>query len=165
MKIPLRAHGFSLVEIVLAMGVLSFSIIAMLGLLSLGVNSSKNSFDESMIAAMAREALASLRQQRFGNNALFNNLAAGSAETIYFDINGVRLQQNGADMDKPSAMASGAIYQCTVTAVSGTDRLGPAPAAMGSTPCLLDLVLTFQWPISNHTTNSYSLRTSIARYD
>jgi len=165
MKAAAPVHGFSLVEIVLAMGIISFSIIAILGLLSVGLNSSRNALDESLLAAMSRQVVGSLRQQRFVNNDVFTNLAAGTTATVcFFDANGVRLLRDGKDLDQANALAAKAAYQCTVTGASDTERLGPSPAMQIVTPCLLDVTLTFQWPMEAKKANSYSLRTSIARY-
>jgi uncharacterized protein (TIGR02598 family) len=163
MKVAAPVRGFSLAEIVLAMGIVSFSLIAILGLISVGLNSSKNALDESLIAAMSRQVVGNLRQQRFVNNNLFTKLAAGTVQTVFFNGSGVLVDGTAVGFDAP-------VYQCTVTAVSGTDRLGPPPKATVTTPCMLDIVLTFNWPLVNGKAlatsrpNSYSLRTSIARY-
>lgn len=163
MKAAAPVRGFSLVEIVLAMGIVSFSLIAILGLLSVGLNSGKSALDESLVAAMSRQAVGNLRLQYFANNNLFTSLAAGTSETVFFNGSGVLVTSTATGFDSP-------IYQCTVTAANSTDRLGPAPKGTVTTPCLLDLTLTFNWPLSGGKAlgtgkaYSYSLRTSIARY-
>jgi uncharacterized protein (TIGR02598 family) len=165
MKPTAPVHGFSLVEIVLAIGIISFSLIAVLGLISVGVHSGKSALDESLISAMSRQVVGSLRQQYFTNNTLFTGLETSGTttlKTVYFNASGVVVDSTASGFDRP-------IYQCVVTAVSGTDLLGPAPKATLSIPCLLDLTLTFNWPVTDSQTvaanaSTYHLHTSIARY-
>ncbi|XHR30980.1 MAG: type II secretion system protein [Chthoniobacteraceae bacterium] len=165
MKAAAPFRGFSLIEIVLVIGVISFSLVAILGLLSAGLNSSKNALDESLIAAMSRQVISSLRQQYFTNNTLFTSLeTSGSTnlKTVYFNTSGVLVDGTASGFDRP-------IYECVVTAVSRTDLLGPAPKVSISIPCLLDLTLTFNWPMADGKVvegkaSTYNLHTSIARY-
>ena len=161
------ARGFSLVEIVLAIGVIGSALVAVLGLLSVGLSSSRSSQDESLIAAMSRQVVGSLRQQQFANNPLFSNVQNTEAtiQTAYFDGNGTRLfAANGInDIVPTDPLMQNAIYQCTVMAQDVTASLNsPVPSA---TPhCFLDIKLVFIWPVGATKTNTLSLRTSLAKY-
>ncbi|XHR27700.1 MAG: hypothetical protein ACFUZC_17395 [Chthoniobacteraceae bacterium] len=151
--------GFSLVEIVLSLGIVSFAIMAILGVLSVGVNSNKDSLDESTIAAMSRQVIGNLRQQQFDASPVFTQLL-NSPSVCYFDGQGTRLWQNGVDIDSATAEASGsAVYQCTVTATNNLQY-----ASNSSLPCLLDLTLKFEWPIRAKAPSSYVIYMSLARY-
>jgi uncharacterized protein (TIGR02598 family) len=167
MRAPGLHRGFSLIEIVLAIGVMSFAIIAILGLLSISFSSSKGSVDESLISAMARQVVASLQQQRFSGNTLFTNVTSGSDSKVltnYFDANGEILTGS-----------TGALYQCDVTAQAvakgqrgDTNGLGPDPEVAPTAPCLLDLKLKFSWPVTAITPttapSTFTLYTSLAKY-
>jgi uncharacterized protein (TIGR02598 family) len=155
-------RGFSLVEIVLAMGVISFAVVAILGLISLGINSAKGSLDESLVAAMSRQVVANLRQQQFSGNPLFATIpTAGPATTIqtaYFDTNGTLLTGS----TQQQALQQGGVYRCVVTGSAVIE--GPAPKLSATSPCMVDLDLTFTWPLGATAANSFSLRTGLARY-
>lgn len=167
--------GFSLVEIVVALGVVSIVLVAILGLLSVGINSGKSSLDESLIAVMSRQVIGNLRQQQFSSNSLFENITTtgtSKIQTAFFDANGTRLLDSDGihDINRTQALNHQAVYQCTVMAQSVTmstddpDGLGPAPRLAGTLPCLLDVNLTFTWPLQAKTPNCFSIRTGLARY-
>jgi uncharacterized protein (TIGR02598 family) len=166
MKVRPLMRGFSLVEIVLAMGVISFAMVGILGLLSVSYNSRKASMDESLIAAMSRQIVASLQQQRFSGNSLFtgiqNNSQSSTILTVFFDSNGTRLQNsNGQDLTAASAQT---LYQCEVAAQWVSNGLGPSPKVAASTASLLDLKLTFTWPVGVKKPSTYIIHTNLAKY-
>ena len=53
--------GFSLVEVVLALGVISFALVAIIGLLPIGLASGRGSIQESRANHLADEIFATLR--------------------------------------------------------------------------------------------------------
>src|SRR5205823_7388168 len=60
-----RQSAFSLVEVVLALGVLSFAIVAILGLIPIGLQTSHSSQDETRAAQIAQSILATFSGQQF----------------------------------------------------------------------------------------------------
>src|SRR5438132_12920260 len=56
-------RGFSLAEVVLALGVVSFAIVAILGVLPLGLQTGKSSQDETRATQIAQSVFASLTTQ------------------------------------------------------------------------------------------------------
>ncbi len=58
-----RQHAFSLVEVVLALGVISFAIVAILGLVPIGLQTSHSSQDETRAAQIAQTIFASMAAQ------------------------------------------------------------------------------------------------------
>lgn len=98
-----RPHscGFSLVEIVLGMGVVCVALVAILGLLSMGVTSSRSSVDESLIAVMSRQVISDLRCQSTG-------LVAGSTSCFY-DASGIPTSETKA------------VYRCSVVVSTSAD--------------------------------------------
>lgn len=53
--------AFSLVEVVLALGIVSFALVALLGLLSVGLKSSKQAGDDTEVAAITWQVVSKLR--------------------------------------------------------------------------------------------------------
>ncbi len=70
--LPITGHwgGFSLVEVVLALGVIGFAIIAMLGVMPVALNSGRDSQSETRAAQIAQDIITSVTSQaqaRFPN--------------------------------------------------------------------------------------------------
>ena len=90
MKLFSHAKGsFSLVELTLALGVASFCLIAIFGLLPVGIRTSQDAISETASASILSAVIADLRatpettttSPQFGLNF-------GSPTTLYFDSNG-----------------------------------------------------------------------------
>lgn len=62
---PPRRRGFSLVETVLALGIVSFSLTSLLALLPAGLGSVRNAADETAISSIVRAVRAELNQADF----------------------------------------------------------------------------------------------------
>jgi uncharacterized protein (TIGR02598 family) len=92
---------------VLALGVVSFAIVALLGLLVVSADSSRTSDADTVIASMARQVSAELRSMPF-------SALPSSGATWFFDNEGRRV-----------AAATGAIYRCQIilTADAAYDSL------------------------------------------
>jgi uncharacterized protein (TIGR02598 family) len=131
-----RERGFSLVEVVIALGIISFAVVALLGLLTVSANSSRFSDEDTVIASIARQVTAELRSTPFAT------LPTGGA-TWYFDHEARRL---GA--------ATGAIYRCQITLTADADYNSSSGApnlyqvrlvfssALGSNPAVLQTAST-----------------------
>ena len=83
--------GFSLIEVVLAMGIMVFSAVSMLGLLQVGMNASQQSADVTVGSRLAAEAQAQLQEVGLsGSNAItsfdIDGLAAGSSNPPIYDV-------------------------------------------------------------------------------
>src|SRR5437016_6088643 len=105
--------AFSLVEVVLAIGVVSFSVLATFGLLSVANDTSKKARDEGLAARLAAnefERIQSLSSANFPS----------SYTTRYFDS---YLSDLGTD--KSIAMQAGAVYEFQIAS--------PFPAAPSGT--------------------------------
>ena len=60
---PSQTHAFSLVEVVLALGVVGFAIVAILGVLPVGLQSGHSAQDETRAPQIAQNIFASLASQ------------------------------------------------------------------------------------------------------
>jgi uncharacterized protein (TIGR02598 family) len=81
----LRAGAFSLIEVVLALGVVAFAFVALFGMLPVGLNAFNNSIDSTTEAQIAENVMAQLRQEKFSQlYAEFNDSAASANGTPSF---------------------------------------------------------------------------------
>lgn len=120
------ANAFSLVEVVLALGVVSFAIVAILGILPVGLSTGHSAQDETRAAQIAEDILASLAGQAPTN---YDNASIQQPSGFQF---AVPLNQDkdypplGASNDGTlnAAYAPGMPYQITLstkTSVAGFD--------------------------------------------
>jgi len=161
MKHSGNLSAFSLIEIVLAMGIISFTLTSIMGVLSVSMGSSKASTDDTVIAAMVNDVVGDLRRQSF--DAAKNYVQAASSPVVFFDSCGRRLRNNTGmvDLDRPSALAAGAVYQCTQTAQTDNDT-----SSANGTANMLRANLVFTWPAAAiPPPNSRVIHASIARYN
>ena len=59
--------GFSLVEVVMAIGILSFAMVPLVGMLPTGLNTFRNSIDRSVSTQIAQRIISEARQTGFTN--------------------------------------------------------------------------------------------------
>src|SRR5437763_9606573 len=89
-----QKQAFSLVEVVLALGVVSFAIVAILGLIPTGLQTSHSSQDETRAAQIAQSILATFSGQQF--NAVtfleYNATDGSQSGSVVFDLS----SQNGS---------------------------------------------------------------------
>jgi uncharacterized protein (TIGR02598 family) len=136
------SHGFSLVEVTLAMAVMAIGLIAILGLIPQGVNSSRNAADNTLVATIVHDAFSDLRRQAL---TLPWPPASLSIPNIYYDAAGTnRVLSTSADR----------YYNLLLTSQSPT-------------PYLLTVTARVTWPDKSATSvpqNTNSFVTQIARY-
>ncbi|MBI4023927.1 MAG: prepilin-type N-terminal cleavage/methylation domain-containing protein [Verrucomicrobia bacterium] len=126
-KIERRAQrAFSMVEISLALAIIGISMVSILGLMGVALDTARNANDENQISTIVNQIVADRRSSQFNtNSALFGatNLIVnvGYSETLplYFRKNG---QPNGLF---PYTNAAGAYYRVRV-AVTNADFTGAA---------------------------------------
>lgn len=96
-------RGFSLVEVVLALGVISIAIVSLLGLLAASTSSSRFSDEDTSIAAITRQVDTELR------NRTIATLPLGKS-TWYFDNEAKHL----LGFDNAANPPTDAIYRCEI---------------------------------------------------
>ncbi len=60
-------HGFSLIEVTIALGVVSFALIALFGLLPTGLTTFRSSIDRSVASQIAQNIISQARQTEFSS--------------------------------------------------------------------------------------------------
>jgi len=107
--------GFSLVEVVLALGVVAVAIIAILGIVPVGLTTSHSAQDETRAAQIAQAIISSVASQartQFSNIQL--HLDDNSIQTL--DLTIVSTATVYADNDgKLSSAAGGTVYTVKIT--------------------------------------------------
>ena len=91
-KDPLKAgRGFSLVEVILALGLASFALIALIGLLSVAFRSSRDTAEETRVVSILETMVADRMVSPQGTNSTMYGippLSAESSSTIYIREDG-----------------------------------------------------------------------------
>jgi len=126
---PNALRGFTLIEVAIAVGIVAFVFIALLGLTSLAVQGAGTADFNAKLSLLMGRLAASCQAQPF------STVAASLPATQYYDINGT-----------PEA-ASNAYFTCEVTDVT--------PAS--TSPNLKLLRVRISWPGSRLTSNNESI--------
>jgi uncharacterized protein (TIGR02598 family) len=74
-----RSAGYSLVEVMVAVGIVSFGIIAMVSMMPSGLSTFRNSMDRSISSQIAQRIVSEERQKNF------DNIAAGTTYQYFTD--------------------------------------------------------------------------------
>lgn len=126
-------RGFSLVEVVLAMGILSFVILALMGLFSVGMTTDRRSTDATLVASMTSQVMGDLR--------LLQQKTPPDTRTNYqFDAYG--------QLCKTGGTVTNALYDCAVFFTNdrtefGSNALSAFPELSTN---LQKIILRFTWP-------------------
>jgi uncharacterized protein (TIGR02598 family) len=179
MRRSCKFFGFSLVEIVVSLGICSFALTAMMGLLSAALGSSKESSDDTVIAGITSSLINDLRRQNFPAADLQNTAALLSAAAdvttgatpaevtvgpVYFDQSGTRLLTSaGLDITSADTAFSQAVYQCVETLQGDSYSLGATGSNGSTTQQAINLVkvkITVTWPA--HAANPPNSRVTYA---
>lgn len=83
-----RARGFSLVEVVLAVGIVSFALLPLMALLPVGLRTVKNSMTQTVTAAIAQQIRGELLQA---------SLPIGSLGIEYYTSDGIKTTATDAN--------------------------------------------------------------------
>jgi uncharacterized protein (TIGR02598 family) len=130
-------HAFSLVEVVIAIGVVAFTVISLLGLTMVALRSSQDAGVQAAQATLVSTVTGRLSSQNFADTA------ASLPFTTYFTVEGTETN------------ASAAIYRCDVTDVS--------PAGSASN-LMRQVQLLIRWPAPVYTRTNVVIA-SFVKYD
>ena len=111
---PEPSVGFSLVEVTIALAVISFALVALLGLLGTSLSSAKESSEETAKVAILNFMTAELRVT--GTNA--TNALAQPGPAFYFDSLGRHLETRPNQAAPSATVLSSTLYMATLTNVT-----------------------------------------------
>lgn len=184
-----RASGFSLVEVTLALGIVTFTLVAIIGLLSVGLDAGRASAEDTAVAGMSRQVLTRLRTVPFPPTASLPSpaylpftdppaavVADSLMAAVFFDNSGDCLDANGipAPLDSSNLIKAwpvkgsgletppkNAIYRCITVVTPDALSLSGSSAAI-PTPTrtnLLSVRLYFFWPAARTVTYDATKKT------
>jgi uncharacterized protein (TIGR02598 family) len=107
-------RGFSLVEVVLALAVVTVGMVTILGLFPQGLNSARRAMDDSLSAMVAQDAIAA-RRINIQNGAATIGTVAFADSPLWYDATGTNLASAAASLN--------ALYKCEIVATKVTDNL------------------------------------------
>jgi uncharacterized protein (TIGR02598 family) len=106
-------HGFSLIEVTIALGVFAFAMIPIIGLVSSGMKSLRGSMDEGVRGEIVRKVVAEAGRVPYTNlSTAFNN------RLFYFDDEGVQQASSNA---QTIFVASNSVYAATPPSLITSD--------------------------------------------
>ena len=148
-------RAFSLVEVVIAIGIFAISVLTILGLLSVSLEANRSASSDTQVALMAERTYSMLETLGLPNVSTNKLFASGASPSLYFDVTGKPLvtSTNTIVFGYPTsanALAAGAVYSCTVT--TNTPPLSSGSAGGNSTN-LLSIGMKFAWPVAAPTAN------------
>jgi len=126
-----QRSAFSLVEVTLALGVIAFALIAILGLIPVGLSSARDATEDTRVSLIAQDVAVRAR-------ALFGPASAASPATNwFFDSEGRFIDQSGG------ANYGNAFFRATVT----SGDLSAQPANV-SGDVLRGVKVAVGWPVN-----------------
>jgi len=150
----LRHAGFSMIEVSVAMSVMVFGIVAILGLFSLSMGGAKDSATDSVTALKAMDILANAKTQTFTNNSgiirgVFLDLSQPTNFwAIYYDSSGVMVSNQTNQVNASTALAARGAYAAQiVTHAFGVDNGG---GTIEWNPALSNNPIIYSLPISTN---------------
>jgi hypothetical protein len=182
-------RAFSLVEVVLALGIVAFALISMLGVMSVSLLSHQDSSVDSVFTLMTESAMQEIRNVGFLGYLKANlghpaPLSTATTYYIYFDVNGQITADGGlasghsyevetlnptANTGVPGIPLTSALTTATTPAIpantiySCTITVSQPTLAQASSPTssLYVIKMVFAWPVTAPTANQKT-RTVIA---
>ena len=107
------SHGFSLIEVTIALGVFAFAMIPIIGLVSSGMKSLRGSMDDGVRGEIVRKVVGEAGRVPYTNlSTAFNN------RLFYFDDEGVQQASSNA---QTIFVASNSVYAATPPSLITTD--------------------------------------------
>ena len=135
-----NARAFTLVEVVISLGIFSFAFLSVAGLMAAGLSTVKNSSSSQAITNINRSLRASLQALPFTNFAL------GSSTTYYFTESGYSTTVTNTSPNAP-------FYKAVLTAQTTTY---PAVTGVSANACNISATISYPYPVNALSiTNSY----------
>lgn len=138
MKNPKRTAAFSLVEVTMALGIVSFAVLSLVALLPSGLQSVRDSANEAALSAIVRTVRGELNQASFADVT-----TALPTQTWYFNESGNRLDDSapaaerffklGFDSSIPSAAGAASSFEQSLRALTLTVRFPASAPPSGQT--------------------------------
>jgi Tfp pilus assembly protein PilV len=158
------ARGFSLVEIAIALGIVSFALIAILGLIPVSMNSARDAVDQTRTSMIAQDVYNRMRASMTSNDSnsqfYFAAYAAGVASFFFYtpegDRNGELLHvpapgdapQFYGNISRPTDFYRAKVTVGVVDQNTVPNTWDPRHVPAGTTPELLAATVEVRWPVN-----------------
>lgn len=121
-RLRARWDGFSLVEITMAIGIVSFAFVSVLGLLPAGLNTFRKAMDTSVTSQIFQRVVSDVQQTDFSVLTSDSNVTVQKSNVIYFDDQGNKLGEKItiSNADKLKAIYHVKIRVQVATSLPGT---------------------------------------------
>jgi uncharacterized protein (TIGR02598 family) len=130
-------QGFSLVEVVLSLGVTAFAMVALMGLLTVGLKASKTTSEQTLGSLIAQDASSRSKSLITASQSQFDQALNGAVNMIfYYDSSGLYLAAGNSSTDK--------FFRATVT--SGKIQNG-LPNVKTDNICSLSIIIESPDPV------------------
>jgi uncharacterized protein (TIGR02598 family) len=164
-----QSEGFSLIEVTIAIGLVAFVLVSLIGLLSIGIKTRGEGSRKTAQAKMVQYLQDQLpvrdwntsEPTNYGFKAL-TNFAGSPASTpvLYFDLDGSEV---------PAANTNDRYFQATifVDRAPMTNLSSPMPPPTGSVGQALQVRSVIEWPLSApaNSRQRLTVRTGLASYE
>ena len=143
-----RAGAFTLIEVVIAVGLVAFVLTAILGLVAIAANETKNADLKARLTWITEQVTAEFQSQRF------SSALAGVPTNLAWDYSGMPVATN----------SSNAYFLSSVSNVTPTNASNYPTANYPTnypTNSLALLQVSTRWPYSPSSTNSASTNVSV----
>lgn len=121
-----RSHqGFSLIEIVITLAVISVGLLAVVGLIPQGVQSARDAADNTLAATIVQDTFSTLRQQALESTFTWSSLSA--IPDIYYDAGGTN-SYSAASANTYYRVHFGTLYTANLVTIAAT-VMWPATAS------------------------------------
>jgi uncharacterized protein (TIGR02598 family) len=145
----LSGRAFTLVEVVLALGVVSFGLISMLGLLTVGLKTFHDAMSQTTETEIAQQISNQLQLANFSSISGIKN-----SSNYYFTQEGLQLTNGSSTSTAPAST----VYTASVAAPS----VLAVPGVTSSTSSLATNTMTFVisiWSVNSpQTTNAFAIQ-------
>ena len=144
-----RTTAFTLIEVVMAMAVVSFALVAIAGLLPVGLQTMRDSQNDQAVGTIANQLRGDLQQISFGTGT--GTLGGLVSTTNYYTTEGVKTDVNNI---------AGQVFYLASFAVTNAAVNGSAYSASSTTSpnnaAVVTVTLIYPYPAYTQT-NSFSL--------
>ena len=133
-----RGAGFTLVETALALGIVAFALVPLLGLMPIGLQMSHNASDLTLSAQIAQRLAGMIQQAGYSNfNPSDPSFATGPANVYYyFDAEGQPLKSTGGSAPASTIYTASIFLPSTVDPAAGSNSQDNSVADKANTTML-----------------------------
>ncbi|MDR0534543.1 MAG: prepilin-type N-terminal cleavage/methylation domain-containing protein [Verrucomicrobiales bacterium] len=154
-----REHGFSLVEVVLAIGIMAFGLIVIIGLLPIGIKSNRDSTEESQAVNIMQAVIADRQGTDYTLNSAVYQIPMISGSSANFPTSGTfGITDSGSTTALSTSGTTIARYAVVYTLYSGSQAAAVIPNNQSPVSAVMNIRVS--WPATQQTNQSSAVETT-----